>query len=218
MVRPVNQRIEGHYPKDLYGFVCEDEKSMRYYLNALGRICKKVCIKTIHSNRGTNVSGVVDCGLYELQKIRNNADNYGKNSKIIICFDKDNNNIETIKSSIKKIQNNAKKYNHIATIYNSPCYEYWLLLHTKKTAQCFTSSNQCCRETMNAINRKYHQHFEDLDKFKDYRNIFKVVGKDLPKAIENAKSLNFTNDDLDKTYTNAHLIFEEIIKMESDND
>ena len=170
MVRPINQRVQGFYPKDLYEFVCEDEKSMRYYIDTFGKTCKKICITTIHSNKGTNVSGVVDCGLSELQKIIDNADNYGENSKVIICFDKDNNNIATIKSNIKKIEKKAKKCHKITVIYNSPCYEYWLLLHAKKTAQCFTSSNQCCRETMNAINHKYHQHFENLDKFKSYKS------------------------------------------------
>lgn len=218
MVRPVNQRVQGFYPKDLYEFVCEDEKSMRYYLEAFGKTCKKICITTVHSNKGTNVSDIVDRGLYERQKMIDNADNYGENSKVIICFDKDNNDITTIKAKMREIKKLRHEYSNIDTIYNSPCYEYWLLLHTMKTAQCFTSSNQCCRETMKTINRKYHQHFKDLDKFKSCKNIFEIVGKDLSKAIENAKSLNFTNDDLDKTYTNAHLIFEEIIKMESDND
>lgn len=218
MVRPINQRVQGFYPKDLYEFVCEDEKSMCYYLDAFGKTCKKICITTIHSNKGTDVLDVVNRGLLEQQKLMDNADNYGENSKVIICFDKDNNNITTIKAKIQEIKELGQKHSNIATIYNSPCYEYWLLLHTKKTAQCFTSSNQCCRETMKAINREYHKHFENLDKFKSCKHIFDIVGKDLPKAIKNAKSLNFSDDDLDKTYTNAHLIFEEIIKRESDND
>lgn len=213
MVRPTNQRVQGFYPKDLYKFVCEDEKSMRYYLDAFGKTCKKICITTIHSNKGTNVSAVVNRGLLEHQEMIDNADKYGENSKVIICFDKDDNDITTIKAKMQEIKKLRQKYNSIASIYNSPCYEYWLLLHTRMTKQRFTSS-QCCHETMRAINSHYHQSFEDLDKFKKAEKIFNILGKDLPKAIRNAKSLNFTDDDLDGAYTNAHLIFEEIIKIE----
>ena len=63
---------------------------------------------------------------------------------------------------------------------------------------------------MKEVNSHYTQHFVDLDKFKSAENIFEIIGDDLPQAIKNAKSLQLT--DYNSTYTNSHIIFEEIIK------
>ena len=68
---------------------------------------------------------------------------------------------------------------------------------------------------MKAINNTYGTKFKDLDKFKSAENIFDIVKNDLPKAIQNAKSLKL--DDYNSTYTNAHIIFEEIIKNTQNN-
>ena len=129
-----------------------------------------------------------------------------------LCDSKKPQNISVTETSIEEIIAQRKD---IETLYNNPCYEYWLLLYTKSTAQEFINSEQCCKEAMKAINNTYGTKFKDLDKFKSAENIFDIVKNDLPKAIQNAKSLKL--DDYNSTYTNALIIFEEIIKNTQNN-
>ena len=204
MARRQNTKIQNKLPYKLYYFVCEDEKSMPYYLKGLkqkydGKIV--INYKTSHGKNALSVQKEAK----KLQTEIKNTGAYANGYKIVACFDKDNNKIEDISEIISK----NEKSEVMATIYNNPCYEYWLLLHIKPTAQGFTSSEQCCRETMKEINTHYNQNFVDLDKFKSAENIFNIVGDDLPKAIQNAKSLKLK--DYNSTYTNAHVIFEKLI-------
>lgn len=210
MGRKQNTKIQARLPYKLYYFVCEDEKSMPYYLKGLKqKYDGKIVIKS-KTSRGKNVLSIQK-EAKKLQTEIKNTSAYANGYKIIACFDKDNNKIEDISEVISK----NKKSDVMATVYNNPCYEYWLLLHTKSTAQEFINSEQCCKEAMKAINNTYGTKFKDLDKFKSTENIFDIVGNDLPKAIQNAKSLKL--DDYNSTYTNAHIIFEEIIKNTQNN-
>ena len=204
MARRQNTKIQARLPYKLYYFVCEDEKSMPYYLKGLkqkydGKIVIKY--KTSHGKSALSVQKEAK----KLQTQIKNTGAYANGYKVVACFDKDNNKIEDISEIISK----NEKSEVMATIYNNPCYEYWLLLHIKPTAQGFTNSEQCCREVMKEINTHYNQNFVDLDKFKSAENIFNIVGDDLPKAIQNAKSLKLK--DYNSTYTNAHVIFEKLI-------
>jgi len=204
MARRQNTKIQARLPYKLYYFVCEDEKSMPYYLKGLKqKYDGKIVIKSKTSHGKSALS--VQKEAKKLQAQIKNTGAYANGYKVVACFDKDNNKIEDISEIISK----NEKSEVMATIYNNPCYEYWLLLHIKPTAQGFTSSEQCCRETMKEINTHYNQNFVDLDKFKSAENIFNIVGDDLPKAIKNAKSLKLK--DYNSTYTNAHIIFEKLI-------
>ena len=212
MARKINFKIEKReLPYKLYYFVCEDAESMQHYLDGLKKkyAGQKIVIRKEKARDGNDIKSVVKSSIDKRDEIEQKRETYSNGYEVIACFDKDNNKITDIYQEINKINNE----DNVEFIYNNPCYEYWILLHTKQTSRGFTSSDQCCREAMKAINSHYHQSFEDLDKFKSAENIFNIVGQDLPKAIQNAKSLNFTDDDLDGTYTNAHLVLEEIIKM-----
>lgn len=213
MARRINPKIKERpgLPYKLYYFVCEDAESMQYYLEGLKKQYngRNIVIKTEKAHKGNDAKSVHASAVNKRNEISKRKRMYPNGYVVICCFDKDNNDIVDIKRIISK----NEKYTDMATIYNSPCYEYWLLLHAKNTSRVFTSSNQCCHETMKTINGCYNQKFEDLDKFKNAKNIFDIVGQDLPKAITNAKSIHFSSEDLDKTYTNAHVVLEEIIKM-----
>ena len=210
MVRKINPKIEQkQLPYKLYYFVCEDAKSMRYYLQGLKRKYdgKRIVIKTEKAKSGNDAKSVYKSAIEKRKEISKRKANYPNGYEIIACFDKDNNDIIDIKSIFSK---NQRLYN-IKVIYNNPCYEYWLLLHITRTTKIFTNSRQCCHETMLKINDYYHQNFEDVDELKKADNIFEIMGSDLPKAIQNAKFLNFNDDCIDETYTNAHVVFEEIV-------
>lgn len=214
MVRPVNERVAGFFPKTLCEFICEDKKSMCYYLEGLRKVIKdNICIKIIHSYEGTGALSVWKCAQNELKKLRENQENLGEGSKVVVCFDKDDNKICDIKNIAKEINNENTEQKDVVLVYTAPCYEYWLLLHIEATKRRFTTSKECSQYCLNKIKKQYSKQFSSVKKFKQYPHIFDIVGKDLPKAIQNAKSLNFSNDDLDGTYTNAHLVLEEIIKM-----
>lgn len=191
----------------LYKFICEDEKSMKYYIEGFAKYVRleknKDVIVQVKSVRGkTSFTQICRFAKNELKELkRKNNGSYGE-YKVIPCFDKDNNNISKIKGNI--IQNK-----NMYSVFNNPCYEYWLLLHTCCTGKNYTTSKQCEEECMKAINKTYHTKYEDLDKFKSEKNIFNIVKNDLMTAITNAKSLNF--EELDSTYTNTHIILEEIM-------
>lgn len=207
MTRKSNEKIQRILPYKLYYFVCEDAQSMQNYINGFRKKYnnRSIVIKSEKAKKGNDAKSIQESALDKANDI-NQQDIYAGGFKVIACFDKDQNQIEDIARIIAE----NKESDVITTIYNNPCYEYWLLLHSKSTAKGFTSSEQCCREVMKEINSHYNQHFVDLDKFKSAENIFEIVGDDLPKAIKNAKSLLLT--DYNSTYTNAHIVFEEIIK------
>ena len=206
MARKLNEKIQRTLPYKLYYFICEDAQSMQNYIKGFLREYnnKSIVIKSEKAKRGNDAKSIQKSAIDKVDEIKQQAI-YGGGFKVIACFDKDNNKIEDISEIISK----NEKSEIMATIYNNPCYEYWLLLHIKPIAQGFTSSEQCCRETMKEINTHYNQNFVDLDKFKSAENIFNIVGNDLPKAIKNAKSLKL--NDYNSTYTNAHIIFEKLI-------
>lgn len=207
MARKLNEKIRKTLPYKLYFFICEDAQSMQNYINGFRKKYnnRNVVIKSEKAKKGNDAISIQKSALEKVGEI-NEQDIYAGGFKVIACFDKDKNKIKDISDII--FQNEKK--DEMETIYNNPCYEYWLLLHTKPTAKGFTSSEQCCKETMRDVNLHYNQHFLDLDKFKSAENIFEIVGNDLSQAIKNAKSLQLT--DYNSTYTNAHIIFEEIIK------
>ena len=208
MPRIQNKKIQKSYPNKLYYFICEDEKSMLYYLDGLKKKYKgKAVIQYQKANKGTDVNSIKKHTKEKWTEINNEKDAYPKGFKIIACFDKDDNNINDIKRTITDFD----KKPSLGTIYNNPCYEYWLMLHIESINKEFLNSKQCERECMEKINKHYKQSFVDLDKFKSFKNIFNIVGKDIEKAINNSKKINFIG--YNNTFTNAHSVFEEIIKM-----
>lgn len=212
MARRQNTKVQNQLPYKLYYFICEDEKSMQHYISGFKKRYnnQSIVIKSEKAKKGNDAKSIQKRALSIAEKFENETI-YGGGFKIIPCFDKDDNSIQEISS----IMSQNGKSDNIETLYNNPCYEYWLLLHTKSTAQEFINSEQCCKEAMKAINNTYGTKFKDLDKFKSAENIFDIVKNDLPKAIQNAKSLRL--DDYNSTYTNAHIIFEEIIKNTQNN-
>lgn len=210
MARKQCKKILSNYPNKLYRFVCEDEKSMFHYIDKLRQkkqLKENIRIDVITSGQGTDAKSVQQYATMIRNKIRQNKDAYPRGFKVVSCFDKDKNDITDITEIIKA---NNKEASDMATIYNSPCYEYWLILHTEKTDRAFSTPSECASVAMSKINKKYGKKFDNVSEFKTSDKIFDIVGDDIHKAIENAKSYSYT--DYNNTYTNAHIIFEEIVK------
>jgi len=202
MTRKRNAKVQRDFPKRIYFVICEDEKSMLYYLRGLKEdLPPNVVLHADHAQHTSikKIQKEVKDKVKELTR----SQAYG-NFKVFACFDKDNNNIQLIKSIISDNQKSPLR----GTIYNSPCYEYWLLLHTEKTNRDFSSSHECAEYCRRKINKKYSETFEDIDELKKYEGIYNLVKSDLPKAIKNAEEYGFS--ELENTCTNMHDFIKEI--------
>ena len=207
MARRQNTKVLRYYPNEFYLFVCEDEKSMCYYLEGLKPYLKpNIKLEIKHSNNGTSASKVYECAEEEYKRINQNKYAYKKGFKVIACFDKDENDINDIKSIMDR------KNKKSIPIYNNPCYEFWLYLHMQSNAPIFSSSADCAKRCMNRINRVYKTHFHSIDEMKRETKIFEIVKKGFVKAIDNAVSLKFT--DYGKTYTNTQTVLAQIVDLE----
>lgn len=202
MTRKTNKKVSNILPHKLYHFMCEDEKSMRYYLKGLSNkfpglqikdSCEGNCISSLKKKALMKFEEYEDSGLYE------------KGFEVVICFDKDNNTFESINDIISN--------NKLKNIFNNPCYEYWLILHLEKTDRSFTTSRECVGYCRELINKHCKKKFENDTDLKSCVDIFTVVGDKLELAIKNAKELRFT--DINNTFTNFHNILEQ---MQNDND
>lgn len=204
MARKRNQAVISKYPNKLYSFVCEDEKSMRYYLEGLKPYLKPNIKLDTKRSSGHTAKEVYNSAKIEYNRINGHKEAYPKGFSVIACFDKDNNDINDIEYIFKD-----KK---ILPIFNNPCYEYWLYLHAEQKNPTFISSADCAEKCRNKINAKYHKNFETVEELKRARDIFEIVKKDILKAINYAKSLKLT--DHNGNYTNAYNIMEEIVDLE----
>lgn len=207
MARKQNKKVLKLYPNEYYLFICEDKKSMVYYLNGIKHYLKQnIKLDAQHSNNGNTAKEVYECAKSEYEKLYQDKDAYKRGFHVIACFDKDENNIEEIKNIMNK------KRAKIIAIYNNPCYEFWLHLHIENNAPIYSSSDECATKCMQEINKKYGKKFKDVQVMKQEKNIFEIVKKDLAQAILNAKSLSLT--DYTQTYTNAQVVLENIVDLE----
>lgn len=209
MTRKSNVKIRSLYPNKVYIFICEDEKSMCYYLKGIKPYLKSnIKIEIKHSNEGNTAKKVYKCAKKAQDYFIKSQDAYPKGFKVVACFDKDQNKLSDI-CEIMNAKKNNKKDDGIAKIYNNPCYEYWLYLHTVNKAPIFYSSMDCAQKCLTNINKKYKTNFENTKDLKNNKGIFEIVKMDYSNAVKNADSRHFT--DYDNTYTNAQIILDEIV-------
>ncbi len=204
MVRKSNTRVSSHYPNKIYFFVCEDEKSMCYYLKGLRSYLKpNIKIDVNHSDEGNTAKEVYKCARNKLRMLEQNKSAYPKGFEIVACFDKDDNKSD----DIYRIMENRK--DSISKIYNNPCYEYWLYLHVIKNSPVFWGSDDCAKKCLKLLNSKYHTHFSSVKELKACENIFEILKKDFSNAVKNAAFLHFS--DYEENYTNAQIILDKVV-------
>ena len=205
MYRNTNAKIQQHFPKKTYFVICEDEKSMLYYLKGISKtLNQKVILRATHAQHPDikNIQKEVKAKEKEL-KIKGTYGDF----QVVACFDKDDNDLSVVQSIVA--ENN--RVSTRGTIYHNPCYEYWLLLHVESTNRPFASAQECSEYCLKKINRTYAKQFKTVDELKGYENIFNLVGKDVLKAIKNADLYSYTN--LDETYTNMHVFLKELYSL-----
>lgn len=157
--------------RPLHLFICEDSKSSKYYMQGLGQ-AKGINIKAEEAY-GTSPENVLRSAK-EKQKLFKD-----KGTVQIYClFDKDDCDDE----KFKKVIQQCKKAGFVDAI-SVPCYEYWLLLHLKKTNQPFKDSQECC-ETFKAEYNKKFQTQHSVKELKAKRDMFVNSTRDNVKRSE----------------------------------
>lgn len=133
--------------RPLHLFICEDSKSSKYYMLGLGR-AKGINIKAEKAD-GTSPENVLRSAK-EKQKLFKD-----KGIVQIYClFDKDDCDDE----KFKKVVTQCQKAGFVEAV-SVPCYEYWLLLHFKRTNQPFRDAQECCETFRAEYNKKFQTQY-----------------------------------------------------------
>lgn len=128
--------------------------------------------------------------------------------QIYCLFDKDDCDDEKFKKTIQQ----CRKAGFVDAV-SIPCYEYWLLLHLKKTNQPFKDARECCETFRAEYNRKFQtQH--SLKELKARKNIFEDLKDNLDIAMANAEGLELEEDNC--PYTNMHQVIKGIYKSKKE--
>ncbi|MFI3242264.1 MAG: RloB family protein [Alphaproteobacteria bacterium] len=176
--------------------ICEDTKSSKHYLTGFSQYYGLGL--TVESAYGTSAKNVVETA----EQRKKHFNKHDIPFDIIGCvFDKDDDAIDKITSSIEKCKKQKFLYG-----YSNPCYEYWLLLHYKKTDMAFTSAAECCEKCLTEYNAKYNTSLTIKD-LKAKTHIFN--NEDYLTAQKNATALGLT--DINNTYTNMHEFLAELL-------
>ncbi len=119
---------------------------------------------------------------------------------------------ESKKKSIRPIDEFAKyrneleeKFDNVVVIINSPCLEFWLLLHFEKTSKYYDK----CMDVQKHLT-KYMKDYKKSEKFYTRKNndIYKKLKPRLNFAIENSKSLKeFDINNPHKAMAQMHKFF-----------
>jgi hypothetical protein len=200
MPRTFNKRQK----RKVYLFCCEDNKSSRIYLNA------------VKSAYGVNIQTITSGDMRPAalrKRLKREIDSYntGEVKEGFCLFDRDELSVPEFKQETEKTHFTYKKV-PVSAAVSSPCYEYWLLLHLRKTDKGFHSSHECCECLKNEINRQNNLDLS-VEEMKKRNDIFTLVGgkEGLQRAIQNARSYAYY---LSGTpYTNMHDVIEGILNQ-----
>ncbi len=162
-------------PRKSILIVCEGEKTEPIYFNALKKRLRLVMVDVEIIGEGAAPINVVNraISLREDRKIIANKSLTKTEYEIIYCvFDVDIH--ETLAQAIDKA-----KGNKIEAILSNPCFEYWYILHFRKTSAPFSSS----QDAKSALRRK-HPAYNESD-----TTIFDVVYPKTDDAIKHSREV-----------------------------
>mgnify|MGYP000015272753 FL=1 len=183
--------------RPLHLFICEDSKSSKYYMQGLGR-AKGINIKAEEAD-GTSPENVLKSAK-EKQKLFKDEGTV----QIYCLFDKDDCDDEKFKKAIQQ----CRKAGFVDAV-SVPCYEYWLLLHLKKTNQPFRDAKECCETFQSEYNKKFQTQYT-VKQLKAKTDIFNDLNDNLDSAIANADNLEL--EEASCPYTNMHSIIKKLLK------
>lgn len=182
--------------RPLHLFICEDSKSSKYYLQGLGKD-RGINIKAENAY-GTSPQNVFETAL-DKKKLFSDSEFVN----IYCLFDKD----DCPDDEFKRVVQRCRKAGFTDAV-SIPCYEYWLLLHLRKTNQFFRDAKECCVTFKNEYNKKFNTAYE-LPQLKAKLDIFNDLKDGFDFAIKNAEELDL--DENSNPYTNMHKVLKRII-------
>lgn len=183
--------------RPLHLFICEDTKSSKYYIEGLGKD-NGINIKAENAN-GTSPENVLKSAK-DKQKLFTD-----KGVVQIYClFDKD----DCDDNKFNKVIAQCKKAGFTPAI-SIPCYEYWLLLHLKRTNQPFNDAQECCETFRTEYNRRFQTQYS-IKELKAKKDIFNDLKNNLNTAITNAENLNLEENNT--PYTNMHEVIKKVME------
>lgn len=193
--------------RDKILIICEGQKTEKnYFLDLIKHYRIKSAKVRVVSSKQPEPANIFKKAKQELKKSESNGDAY---DKIFCVFDKDEHSsyAETL-SSIeyeknkfsKKVKSNKKKKELIYVAVNSnPCFEFWLLLHFKKSDKPYKSMHN--KSACLQVEEDLKKHIKNYKKNSD--NIFQATKDKLPTALENSAKINQENINLSEKNRNS---------------
>lgn len=180
-------------PRQTFLIVCEDEKIEPRYFEEFIRAKRITSVNIIGC--GASPSKVVERALVEKRK--NNYD-------LVWCvFDVE---APTPHHDLDEAWQMALGKSHLKVIITNPCFEYWFLLHYRKTAQLMNSNED--------VYRLLVKEYPDFEKANDNIISYLMADEKTTAAINNAKAIivekNYVCDfgyDLRKCNPSTHVHF-----------
>lgn len=182
--------------RPLHLFICEDTKSSKFYMEGLGK-ANNINIKAENAY-GTSPENVLRTAKEKLSLFQDEGI-----ATVYCLFDKD----DCEDSKFKQVVAECKQ-NKIIPAVSVPCYEYWLLLHLRKTNQPFTDSQECCEVFRAEYNKTFHTNYT-VKQLKSHKEIFEDLKDKLDTAINNAASLELKENEC--PYTNMYEVIKKIL-------
>lgn len=160
--------------------VCEGSKTE---INYFRELIKDLKLSTANIEILDIKQTTPDSLLRKVKKLYKNSQWQGNLFDKVYCvFDKDGHSkYQETKNKIDQIKKPKNVYYYA---FSEPCFEFWLLLHFRKTDKPFTNFKEL----------KKDKHFEEF--FPNYEkstNIFNDLKDKIPTACENAKDNRHTN-------------------------
>jgi len=193
--------------------VCEDAKASPDYFR---KLCLKLSIKTARvevrgKECGSDPKSVVDYANDIREKANTNSGSDGYDETFCV--------IDIDKHSKKKLNDAKQKArdNDIKLIISNPCFEYWYVLHFKKTGSAYNHHRDAQKEFRDILRKIYKDRHYKYDK--SGCHFFDTIYPKTRTAIKNSRSIlksqHKNETDLSKCNpsTHVHQIVECMIEM-----
>ena len=191
--------IEWRNSNELVLIVCEGEKTEPNYLRGLQRALRisNATINILDTDHGTDPVSVLNAAIEEFEKDASLYD------RVYCVFDRDGhaNYVEALNLA----KNHALAKRNVLFVANSvPCFEIWLLLHFKYTAQAYVKAGNkspcdCLVSDLKRVGLL--PNYE-----KNHRGIYELVSAKTDVAVRHARMLDKYNREIgsDNPSTKMH--------------
>lgn len=182
-------------PRKAILIVCEGTKTEPLYFEYLKRKLRLQPLEMTIEGRGVRTLNLVERAIAVKTKRKESSDTFIDEYDDVFCVSdvevprEDN----TISDAII-----LAEANKIKVILTNPCFEYWYILHYKKTHRGFDNNGQ--------VIKQFKKHLPDYEKCNT--KICEAVYQDTDKAIKHAEELEESvpwSDDLRKHNSSTHV-------------